>query len=530
MKLTAAQLKRLLELMSKAAAELNDAEKAELTNLKAIAAAAKDGDGDTLDAEGVKALVIEAMKTFNATAEKPITAEQVKTIVEGATKGLAAGADSKTITDAVLAEVKKILPASGPTADDVKKIVTDALKNHRSDPKMLFGGDAGNPDIEFPIAHRSGNLSVDQKQLLNVMTGKAMDADIPETVLKDAERRGERAEKRLFSRIGQKTLITTSGSGTGAEFMNTTLSTTLLERMYLESLLAAALTGSEVMMPTSPFNFPLSTTRPTFRLATQGSAPAGSNGGTAGLALDAKKLTGIVDYSYEADEDAIIAILPWTLKQLGESAAAALEDAIINGDIAATHQDSDSHALGATHSGKMFDGLRKLALAQSALKASLATGGISTSNVGALKKMLGRWGLKPKDLLIVCGVAGYNDIVLLPETLTAEKIGNPALARINTGMAPNLLGIDIVPSASMREDLNASGVYDGTTTTKGSIMIVHKPSWIQGVRRGFTVETDSDKKAQTRSVIASFRRDFKPIESLANTRAAVLGYNFNSGA
>lgn len=525
-------IKRLAELSAKDASKLNDAEKAELTQLQQKAAALKDDAGDgTLDADGVKALVLEAFKTYNSTAEKPLTAAQVQEIFTTATKTLKDGVgDTKAITDAILAEVKKVLPAAGPTADDIKKIVTDTIKSIRPDQKMVFGGDGGgSPEIEFPIAHRSGNLSVDQKQLLNVMTGKAMDQDIPESVLKDAERRGERAEKRLYSRIGQKTL-TAAGAGTGAEFMNTSLSSTLLERMYLESLLAAALTGSEVMMPTNPFNFPLSTTRPTFRLTAEGTTPTGSQGGTAGLALNAKKLTGIVDYSYEADEDSIIAILPWTLKQLGESAADALEDAIINGDTAATHQDSDSHALGASHSGKMFDGMRKLVLAQTALKTSLATGGITTANIGVMKKLLGKWGLKPKDLLIVCGVAGYNDLVLLPETLTAEKIGNPALARINTGMAPNLLGIDIVPSARMREDLNATGVYDGTTTTKGSIMIVYKPAWIQGVRRGFTVEQDSDKKAQTRSVIASFRRDFKPIESLANTRAAVLGYNFNSGA
>ena len=104
----------------------------------------------------------------------------------------------------------------------------------------------------------------------------------------------------------------------GLLVMNTTLSSTLLQRLYLESKLAAALTGSEVQMPSNPFLFPLSTTRPTFRLATEGSAPAASNGGSAGLSLTAKKLTGIVDYSYEADEDSIVAILPHTLQQLGE--------------------------------------------------------------------------------------------------------------------------------------------------------------------------------------------------------------------
>ena len=523
-----ADFKRLAALSAKALATLTEPEKTELAALQSKTAALKDDTADDakdLDADGVKLLVIDALKTYNATAEKSLTADQVRTIVDASTKGLGEKVDAKAITDAVIAEVKKIIP-TGVTADDIKGIVTAALKASRADPKMVHGDDAGH-EIDFPVAHRSGNLSVDQKQLLNVMTGKSMDADIPDSVLGDAVRRGDRAEKSLFSRMRTKTL-TTSGAGTGLEFMNTTLSSTLLQRLYLESKLAAALTGSEVQMPSNPFLFPLSTTRPTFRLATEGSAPAASNGGSAGLSLTAKKLTGIVDYSYEADEDSIVAILPHTLQQLGEAAAAALEDAIINGDTAATHQDSDSHALGATHSGKMFDGIRKLVLGQSALKVSLATGGITALNLGALRKAMGKYGLDVKNLIWLVGVNGYNDIVMLPETLTAEKVGNAATARILTGMAPNLLGIDVVPSAAMREDLNAVGVYDATTMTKGSIALVHKPSWLQGVRRGFTIETFTDPKAQTRSVIASFRRDFRPLESLANIKAASLGYNYAS--
>lgn len=243
--------------------------------------------------------------------------------------------------------------------------------------------------------------------------------------------------------------------------------------------------------------------------------------------LNAKKLIGRVDYSYEADEDSVIAILPTILQQLGAAAADALEGAIINGDTAGTHQDSDIAGV-TNHASKLFDGIRKLTLAQSALKLSLASGGISAANVGAMRKLLKRWGLNPKDLLLVLGVNGYNDAVMLPETLTAEKAGSQSTARILTGMAPNILGIDIIASAQIREDLNASGVYDGSVTTKGSLLLLHKPSWITGVKRGFTLESFRDIKTQTSAVVASFRRDFKPIESLANTKAAVLGYNYTA--
>lgn len=526
-------IKRMAELFAKTNRTPEENTELQALSTKALAlksAGDDDVDSKSLDADAVKGIVVDALKTFNADAAKPLTADQVKGIVEAATKG--EKLDAKSVADTVLAEVKKIIPTAGPSADDVKKIVTDAIKAIRPDSKMVHDGAGGDPEIEFPIAHRSGNLAVDAKQLLNVMMGNAQDTDIPESVLTKAIQRGERMEKSLMHKlrvggVSAQKALTTTGAGTGLEFMNSVLSSTLLSRMYMASELAAALTAGEVTMPSNPFTYPLSTTRPVFYVGSEGGTPTGSTPGTGNLILNAKKLIGRTDYSYEADEDALIAVLPQVLTGLSESSAEALENAIINGDVAATHQDSDIHAV-ALHQAKLFDGIRKLTLAQSTLKVSLASGGISVANVGAMRKLLKRWGLNPKNLLIVVGVNGYNDIVMLPETLTAEKIGDKGSARIFSGMAPNLLGMDIVASAAVREDLNASGVYDGTTTTKGSILIVHKPSWITGVRRGFTLEQDKDIALQTKFVVASFRRAFAPIESLANTKSAVLGYNFTS--
>jgi hypothetical protein len=520
MKLTAAELKRLMELMGKSASSLTDAEKNELTTLQAKANASADEEG--LGADEVKTLVENAVKSaLEKGATAGVNEAQVKSIVETAVKGIKvdANVDQAAIVTQVTESVKKLIPQSL-SADDVKGIVTNALKNTRTAPKMVH--EAEDVHIELPIAHRAGNLSVAQKQLLNVMRKKDINAEIPDTILQDAERRSEVAEKRMYAR-GAKA-ITTSGAGTGAEFMNVTLSSTLLQRMYMESKLAAAMIAQEIQMPSDPFNFPLATTRPTFRTGVaQNTAPGASDPGSDKLTLNSSKLIGMTQYSDEAEEDAIIAILPLLTSQLAAAAADSLEDAIINGDTAGTQDTgtaSDSPV-------KLFDGIRKLTLA-AGLKLSLASGGISTANVSALRKLLGRWGLDPSQLLLVAGVLGYNDFVLLPETLTAEKAGSAGTARALTGQAPNILGIDIVPSARIREDLNASGVYDGTTTTKGSLLLIHKPSWIQGVRRGFTLETWRDARAQTNYVIASFRRAFKPLESLANTKAAALGYNYTA--
>jgi hypothetical protein len=108
-------------------------------------------------------------------------------------------------------------------------------------------------------------------------------------------------------------------------------------------------------------------------------------------------------------------------------------------------------------------------------------------------------------------------------------VGNQDAARILTGVAASIYGIPIVVSDAMRENLNASGVYDGSTTTKGSIVLLHKPSFVVGVKRGFTVEVETDKKRQINSVIASFRRDFQPKETISTSMPlAVLGYNYTA--
>jgi hypothetical protein len=89
--------------------------------------------------------------------------------------------------------------------------------------------------------------------------------------------------------------------------------------------------------------------------------------------------------------------------------------------------------------------------------------------------------------------------------------------------------MDIIPSAQCREDVNASGVYDATTTTKGTILLVHKPSWAMGVRRGFMVESFRDVIKQQNTVVASFRRAMTPYETPGATCPILaIGYNYTA--
>ncbi len=502
-----------------------------------------DGVGTALSDIGLDEVTVKAIKASIEGAGK-IDAEAIKTAVKDAVGG--AGFDMEALEKAIKAQ----LPKDALTTESVKSILDDFKKDIMEENRRASKMQHDATDPRAPIEHRSGNLTVGQKQLLNLCLMQApqtaLDASDgahgikrPESVndgisaeqLTKSQSNGVRhtenvRREALYGSKGAKAL-TTGGAGTGLELIDVDLSSDLQVRLFLASELATLLVASEVQMPTNPFKFPLSTTRTTFSRGVETVAPAKSTPGTADITLDAQKLIGITEYSYEADEDAIIAILPFLQENMGNGAAQALEDAFINGDNAVTHQDSDTEAAGANVSGRLFEGFRKHALTGS-LTLSFASGGISAANIGALRKTMAKYGIRPSDMFLLCGTAGYNDIIQLPETLTADKAG-PNAARILTGVAPSLFGFPIIVSDEVREDLNAAGVFDGVTETKGSLFLVHRPSWLVGVRKGFTVETDVDKEAQVNKVIASFRRDFQPMETpAAGLEMVAMGFNYDA--
>jgi len=570
MKFTIKQKMRLAELSN--SATLTDAEKTELTELT-----------DACKAAGLTpATVVKEFTEADDDAEEGISEEKLAALI---TKAVTAAIPANSGVDSakLIAEIQKAAASQkgeGLTADQVEKIMIKHIGGTSIDKDALvlaikaampeekgvtqkellatldkFAASIKTPsrnefEVEyardFPFEHRNQNMTVAEKQLANVCLHHVSDerkADmkaakqhvptgmndgISDEQLAYAARKGAAAWKaaRNARIYGGKTL-TTTGSGSGADLIPSDLSSDLMMRMYLESQLASEMQASEIEMPTPVFKFPLTTTRPNFYVGSEnpGSDPTSSEPGTDSITLDSKKLIGMSEYSYEADEDAIIAILPMLQESLAAGAADAYEGALINGDTTGTHQDSDIHAVSGHHA-KLFKGLRKYAIAGSLTK-DISTGKINATNIIAMRKMLKRWGVKPRDLMLLVGPQGYNDLIGLEETLTFEKVGNPAAARILTGEAGSIMGIRIVVSAQVREDLNASGVYDGTTMTKGSVLLVHRPSWISGVRRGFTVEVDVDRKRQVNSVVASFRRAFVPKETPSTTLpSVVLGYNY----
>lgn len=474
-------------------------------------------------------------------AEGAVTIEQLKGMIAEAIKSNQPSIDTTGIVAQVVEAVKQreVAPTKDEIAAIVKANVDEAVKalkvqataidDHRRQPKKVNDllDQAPRYQVEIPYSWSKGNLPVHGKQLLNILMKRPMNHGLSEEDVKRAQDLGDAVISRAYQTARGSKTLTSVGTNLGDELVPTDLSAELQRRLYLSSDLYANLAASEIDMPSQPYMFPLVTTRPTFYLnTTEGNAATASDPATASITLNAKRLMAKVLFSYELDEDSIVPILPFVQQQLAEAAAATWESVLINGDDSATHQDSDTHLI-ANAAEKALDGLRYFALAVAGLKKDLATGGLSASNLRTMLKAMGKYGIRKSDMLFVVGPNGQNDLLGLTEVLTIDKIGPKAT--LLTGAIGSLYGVPIITSEANREDLNASGVYDNATTTKGSILLFNKSRFLLGRRRDFTVETDKDISTQLLAVVASFRRAFVPVETpSATVQSVVIGYNYTA--
>lgn len=480
-----------------------------------------------------------------------MTEDQVKELIETTvSKSLkehlieAAKTQAESMKE-IIAEAltKQNADSKQPDAASLKALADGCVKafndNHKPDErrpaKQVFEtGDAGEshrPTIEMPYSWSKGNLTVHAKQLLNLLMNPNMPASqvinqgIDEADLKRGQELGVKTLDRYcaMARRGEKAL-TSTGSGTGDEFVPTDLASELQRRLFLSSDLAARMAATEIDMPSQPYDYPIVTTRPTFYLeSTENTAATASDPGTGKLTLNAKKLMGQVSYSYELDEDSIVPVLNTVQTLLAEAAADAWESALINGDSTATHQDTDTEAI-AKAAERAFKGFRKLSLAVTELKKDISSGGINEANLRAMLKDMGKYGMRTRDLVWLVGPKGKSDMMGITNVSTLEKYG--PRATILTGELSSFLGIPIIGSERVREDLNASGVDDGVTATKGSINLVNLSRFLTGRRRVFTVEVFRDVKKQQNDIVASFRKAFVPLETPSATiQSCMIGYN-----
>lgn len=537
------RLKALLALDTKSATA---SEKKELGELTAAAKAANI-DLDKLD------------DAISASSE--MTEDDLREIVGKSVSEAMAKHKSASVEE--LAEVVTgVLATKGLTEDKIRSIVGELVSERTRTPSRM---EFSVGEVEFPIESRAGNLTIAQKQLLNICLKSVsedaladlgtkrprdMNEGIPEGMLRKIKAASDIAAVSI--RQGRKALAIgdySNGafSGTGGALAYVDLATDLLQRLYLKSQLATELMAREIAMPTDPFKLPIKTVRTKFSVLGESAIPAGGSSlaeylaaGTSGtpsnptlsaLTLDAKKFIGYGAYSYESNEDAVIAILPMLQQDLGDSAAAAFESAILNGDTTGTHMDT-AYAFGATTPEAQWLGLRKLTIGASGTALYTHVSGVAstyTAQFLTARRAMGKWGVAPGDLCIIASPEAYLRLMSSPDVYRYDGRGNAANSAVNSGELPQFNGIRVVVSEQLYPVVGSTGLRtSGGTFNADTAVLVNMTQLLVGTRRGFTVETTSDPLVQTNYVVASFRRAFTVKEATVSTTypiAYTLGFS-----
>jgi HK97 family phage major capsid protein len=109
-------------------------------------------------------------------------------------------------------------------------------------------------------------------------------------------------------------LLTATGSGTGDEFVPTGMAGELWNDFFLASRIVPTI--GVVPMPTDPFDFPVGWGSITWRKGSAGEAAAAQDPATAKSTMTATEQIAEVNWNYDLDEDAIIAVLPTLRSEL----------------------------------------------------------------------------------------------------------------------------------------------------------------------------------------------------------------------
>lgn len=335
------------------------------------------------------------------------------------------------------------------------------------------------------------------------------------------------AMTRLKSDVELRKALYTTGTGEGVEWIPTGFSNQLLAKIALERKVEAIFPS--INMPNNPYTVPVELSGSTGYYVPESTADdstkiKASKPGTSNFTFNARKFAGRVVFSDEINEDAVIGILGHVQMSLANAIAEAKETAIINGDDSTTHQ--DSNVTDSYDARKAFKGLRYYALNNAGTaKKDAGNVNLTTTLLRGTRMLMGKHGVDPTKLYYIVSPVGYIELLNLSELLTLDKYG--ANATILKGEAGKFDGGTVIVSEFMWDNLNAAGVYDGTTTNRTGLLAVYAPGFWVGVRTGVTLASETNIQTDQLVLVAKTRIAFEdPYNALlaANVQSAYL-YN-----
>lgn len=315
-----------------------------------------------------------------------------------------------------------------------------------------------------------------------------------------------------------------SGASPANDWVPLLLAANYIEEFQIDPVLESRF--QKIQMPSPVYKQPIQVGLNKARISSENVSMTDSTFGTSNLTFTAHKLAEYHILTEEVTEDTAPDILAAARDHVIMAQIRAIESALINGDDDGTHIDSDTQAGAADLCEKVFKGLRRQAIANApnGSTTDFANGAVSEALLRTLRSRMGKFGVNPNELLFITGAIVLQQMVSLPSVITVEKFG--PMATVLKGALAAYQAIPIVTSEHMREDLNASGVFDGVTTSRAGLLLVNLKRWYVGIRRPIMVKAMQDLPMNDRFLLASYqRKDFQGFVQGAVEKSVGYGYN-----
>ena len=299
---------------------------------------------------------------------------------------------------------------------------------------------------------------------------------------------------------------------------------------------AVAALFETVTMPSNPFDVPLELGDVNWYPGAANTVATSTDLTTAKQTLKAHELVGMVPWAYELEEDAVIAMMAEVRSTLVRNAAQVLDDVLLNADTTLTNNiNHDGAALATSTVGKAhyligFDGLIHQPLVNNTAMGSDYNAAPAASMFNALRRKMGKYGLRPSELAFVTDIGTYIAVQAVESFQTVDKLGPHAT--LLTGQLGAIEGVPLIVSEQLSPaDSDGKVTATGNVADRGRLLLVNRTQWRKGVKRELLIETERDIQRRKNVMVVSMRIAFA--ERTGSPRTAThtaLQFNVKSAA
>ncbi len=305
-----------------------------------------------------------------------------------------------------------------------------------------------------------------------------------------------------------KAAMDSTTAGAGDELVDTQEARALWDDVNLETSIAPLF--NTVQMPSNPFQIPLQLGDVNWYPGTENVATTGTALRTARQTLTAYELVAEVPWSYDLDEDGVIAMMEELRRSLLRNAREVIDDVLLNSDTTTTNNiNADGATISPTDAGKAqwlvgFDGILHLPLVDNTGQANNHGAAVSDDMFNEVRAKLGKYGVRPSEVVYICDINTYIRSLSIDSFRTLDKFGPQAT--VLTGQLGAVEGVPVIVSEQMRPaDADGKVTDSGNGATTGRLLVLNRTQWLVGFKRELAIETVRDPQKRQNIMVVSFR-------------------------